>query len=129
MNIPNDLKYSKNHEWVMVEGNIATIGITDFAQSALGDVVFVDLPEVGAEVSSGTEFGAIESVKAVSDIYAPISGVVTEVNEQLVDVPETVNQEPYGAGWIIKVEMSDAAELGELLDGEAYQKVCEEEGH
>ena len=129
MNIPKDLKYSKDHEWVRVEGNLATIGITDFAQSALGDVVFVDLPEVGTEISLGAEFGAIESVKAVSDVYAPVSGVVTAVNEQLANAPETVNLEPYGSGWIIKVELANTAELAELLDSAAYEKVCEEEGH
>lgn len=129
MNIPKDLKYSKDHEWVKVEGQVATIGITDFAQAQLGDVVFVDLPEVGAEITAGAEFGAIESVKAVSDVYAPISGTITEVNEQLADAPETVNQDAYGEGWIIKVEIANMAELEELLDSAAYQTLCEEEGH
>lgn len=129
MNTPKELKYSKDHEWVKVEGNIATIGITDFAQSQLGDVVFVDLPEVGAQISAGSEFGAIESVKAVSDIYAPVSGVVKEVNEQLSDAPETVNQDAYGEGWIVKVELANTAEIDELLDSAAYEKFCEEEGH
>lgn len=129
MQILKDLKYSNDHEWVKVEGNIATIGITDFAQSQLGDVVFVDLPEVGRELASGGEFGAIESVKAVSDLYAPISGVVKEVNTDLADAPETVNQDPYGKAWMIKVEITNTGELDNLLDSAAYEEFCDKEGH
>lgn len=129
MNIPKELKYTKDHEWVKVEGNMATIGITDFAQSQLGDVVFVDLPAVDSEMVKNKEFGAIESVKAVSDIYAPLSGTVAEVNELLADAPETVNQDSYGEGWIVKIIMNDESELSDLLDSAAYEKVCEEEAH
>lgn len=129
MNIPKELKYSKDHEWIKVEGNVATIGITDFAQSQLGDVVFVELPEVGTEVAAEAGFSVVESVKAVSDIYAPISGKVIEVNEALSDTPETVNQDAYGQGWIAKFEITDTAELGKLLDSEAYEKLVAEGGH
>ncbi|SMC88106.1 glycine cleavage system protein GcvH [Sporomusa malonica] len=129
MNIPNELKYSKDHEWVKVEGNIATIGITDYAQSQLGDVVFVELPEAGAEVAAGGGLSVVESVKAVSDIYAPVSGTVIESNEALADAPETVNQDPYGEGWIAKIEISSQDELGELLDSEEYEKLVAEGGH
>ena len=129
MKILKDLKYSNDHEWVKVEGNIATIGITDFAQNQLGDVVFVDLPEAGRELTSGGEFGAIESVKAVSDLYSPISGVVKEVNADLVEAPEAVNEDPFGIAWMIKVEMSDTSELDKLLDSAAYEELCKKEGH
>lgn len=129
MNIPKELKYSKDHEWIRVEGNVATIGITDFAQSQLGDVVFVELPEVGAEIAIEAGFSVVESVKAVSDVYAPISGKVIEVNEALSDAPETVNQDAYGNGWIAKFEITNTAELGELLDSEAYAKLVAEGGH
>ncbi len=129
MNIPKELKYSKDHEWVKVEGNIATIGITDFAQSQLGDVVFVDLPAEGASIEQGKEFAVVESVKAVSDIYAPVSGVIKKVNTQLADAPETLNQDAYGEGWIVVVEMSAPAQTNELLDSAAYGELCEKEGH
>ena len=129
MNIPKELMYTKDHEWVKVEGNMATIGITDFAQSQLGDVVFVDLPAVDSEMVKNKEFGAIESVKAVSDIYAPLSGTVVEVNELLADAPETVNQDSYGEGWIVKIIMKDESELSDLLDSAGYELVCEEEAH
>lgn len=129
MNIPKELKYSKDHEWVSVEGNMATIGITDYAQSQLGDVVFVELPEIGAEVAAGAGLSVVESVKAVSDIYAPISGKVVTVNEALADAPETVNQDPYGEGWIAKIEITNQAELDELLDSEAYEQLVAEGGH
>jgi glycine cleavage system H protein len=128
MNIPQELKYSKDHEWVKIEGNKATIGVTDFAQSQLGDVVFVELPEVGVEVSAGSGFAVIESVKAVSDIYAPLSGKVIAINEVLADAPETVNQDAYGAGWIATLEISDQSQLGELLDSDAYAKLLAEGG-
>lgn len=129
MNIPQELKYSKDHEWVRVEGNTATIGITDYAQSQLGDVVFVELPEEGAELDAHQGLSVVESVKAVSDIYAPLAGKVIAVNETLADAPETVNQDPYGDGWIAKLELSDAAQLADLLDSEAYEKLVAEGGH
>ncbi len=129
MNIPQELKYSKDHEWVRVEGNTATIGITDYAQSQLGDVVFVELPEEGAELDAHQGLSVVESVKAVSDIYAPLAGKVIAVNETLADAPETINQDPYGDGWIAKLELSDAAQLADLLDSEAYEKLVAEGGH
>ncbi|MDR3349401.1 MAG: glycine cleavage system protein GcvH [Acidaminococcales bacterium] len=129
MNTPKDLKYSRDHEWVKVEGAIATVGITDFAQSQLGDVVFVDLPEEGAEVVAGQEFCAIESVKAVSDVYAPVSGIIREVNANLADAPETVNQDAYGEGWIVKIELKNESEAEQLLDAGEYEALCAKEGH
>lgn len=129
MNIPKDLRYTEEHEWVKVEGNIATIGITDFAQSQLGDVVFVELPEAGTEVAAGAGLSVVESVKAVSDIYAPVAGKVVAGNEELADAPEKVNQDPYGNGWIAKIEITGEAELGTLLDCEAYEKLVAEGGH
>lgn len=124
MNCPSELNYSKTHEWVLKEGEIAVVGITDFAQDALGDVVFINLPEVGDEVVCGEPFGDIESVKAVSDLLSPVSGIVCEINEELLDAPELINQDAYGA-WIIKVENVSAE--GELLDAEAYEAFCAEE--
>lgn len=129
MNTPKELKYTKDHEWVRLEGNRAVVGITDFAQSQLGDVVFVETPEVGSEVSAGSGFSVVESVKAVSDIYAPLSGTVVEVNETLADTPEAVNQDPYGEGWIAVIEISGNGELDDLLDSEAYEKLAAEEAH
>ncbi|GBG57763.1 glycine cleavage system H protein [Sporomusaceae bacterium FL31] len=129
MNIPQELKYSKDHEWVKVEGSKVTIGITDYAQSQLGDVVFVELPELGSEVAAGAGFSVVESVKAVSDIYAPVSGKVIEINEALADAPEIVNQSPYDEGWIVVLEISDPAELNELLDSGAYAQLLAEGGH
>ena len=123
MNYPNELKYSKSHEWVRREDGIAVVGISDYAQHALGDVVFVNLPEVGDDVTAGEPFGDIESVKAVSDLVSPVSGVVCEVNEELLDAPELVNQDPYGA-WIIKVENVSAED--ELLDAGGYEAFCDE---
>ncbi|MCL6594204.1 MAG: glycine cleavage system protein GcvH [Alicyclobacillus sp.] len=119
--IPADLKYSKEHEWVRVEGNRAVIGITDFAQDELGDIVFVELPKVGAQVTANNTFGTIESVKTVSDLYAPVSGTVVDVNQALADAPERVNQSPYGDGWMIVVEMDRPEELHDLLDAQGYQ--------
>ncbi|GGJ10241.1 glycine cleavage system H protein [Alicyclobacillus cellulosilyticus] len=119
--IPSNLKYSKEHEWVRVEGNRAVIGITDFAQSELGDIVFVDLPQAGSTVQAGSTFGSVESVKTVSDLFAPVSGRVVRVNESLADRPEQVNEDPYGSGWMIEVEMDDPTELDQLLDAEGYQ--------
>lgn len=127
MEIPSELRYSREHEWVAVENNVATIGITDYAQEQLGDVVYVELPEVGAPVTKDDAFGVVESVKAVSDIYAPVSGTVTEVNADLPDSPETVNEDPYGDAWMIRVEMSDPSELDDLLTAAEYQKFIEEE--
>ena len=124
MNTPTNLKYSKDHEWVKVEGNIATIGITDFAQSQLGDIVFVDIQTEGEELAAGEVFGAIEAVKTVADGLMPVSGKVIEVNAELEGAPESVNSDPYGAGWMIKVEMSNPAEYDELLDAAAYEAEC-----
>ena len=124
MNFPKDLKYASSHEWVKIENGIATVGISDFAQDALGDVVYVSLPNVGDKVKVGVSFGDVESVKAVSDLIAPVSGVVCEVNEELADAPENLNSDPYGA-WIIKVE--EVTEEADLLDPEAYEAHCAEE--
>jgi glycine cleavage system H protein len=124
MPVPGDLQYTKSHEWVRVEGDVATIGITDHAQDELGDVVFVDLPEEGASFGAGDSFGTIESVKAVSDLYAPVGGEIVEVNQTLNDSPEQVNEDPYGDGWIVKLRISDE---GDLLSAEEYEKVLEEE--
>jgi glycine cleavage system H protein len=121
MSIPNNLKYTKEHEWVLVEGNIGTIGVTDYAQGELGDVVFVDIDPAINEIKKGESIGTIEAVKTVSDIFAPYTGKVVEINEALKDSPEVVNSDPYGKGWMIKVEISDAAELTDLLDSVAYQ--------
>jgi glycine cleavage system H protein len=129
MEFPKELRYSQEHEWVAVEENIATIGITDYAQEQLGDVVYVELPEVGAQVTKDEAFGVVESVKAVSDIYAPVSGTVVEVNISLPDSPETVNEDPYGDAWMIRVEMSDPGEFGDLMTADQYKKfVAEEQG-
>ncbi|MGH1460494.1 MAG: glycine cleavage system protein GcvH [Neptuniibacter sp.] len=127
-NIPSELKYVASHEWIRVEGDgTVVIGITDHAQDLLGDVVFVELPEVGAEVATGDESGVVESVKAASDIYAPLGGEVVAINEELEDAPELVNSDPYGDGWFFKLKLSDAEELNALLDGEGYAEVCESE--
>jgi glycine cleavage system H protein len=120
--VPANLKYSKEHEWVRVEGNRAYIGITDFAQSELGDIVFVELPSVGDEITAGKTFGTVESVKTVSDLYAPVSGKIVEVNETLADSPEKVNESPYDDAWMIVVEMSDPAELDALLSAADYEQ-------
>ncbi|NMB96365.1 MAG: glycine cleavage system protein GcvH [Clostridiaceae bacterium] len=127
MIIKDDLKYSKEHEWVKVTGDKAYIGITDYAQEALGDIVFVELPEVGMEISAGDTFGVVESVKAASDIYCPVSGTVTKINEELIDSPEIINEDPYGA-WIIEIELSDTLELDELMDDQEYEDFCLKEG-
>lgn len=119
------LRYADSHEWVKVDGDIATVGITDYAQHALGSIVYVDMPEVGDEVTAGEEFGAVESVKAASDLISPISGEVVEINEALADEPELINADAF-ENWIMKVRMSDAAEVDALLDAAAYAKVCEE---
>ncbi|XP_074276633.1 glycine cleavage system H protein 2, mitochondrial-like [Silene latifolia] len=122
-----DLKYTDSHEWVKVEGNSATVGITDHAQVHLGDVVYVELPEEGASVTQGSAFGAVESVKATSDVNSPVSGKVIQVNEKLTESPGLINGNPYGQGWIMKVEVSDAGELNALMDSKKYSQFCEEE--
>lgn len=127
MEFPEGLKYSKEHEWVLVEGKIATIGITEFAQAELGDIVYVELPEVGEKVVKDDPFGAVESVKAVSDVYAPVSGAVLEANDVLPDSPETINDDPYGDGWMIKVEMSDMDDLKDLMSSEEYAEYVEQQ--
>jgi len=121
MNVPENLYYTEEHEWVAVNGDVATIGITDYAQGELGDVVFVELPEVGTQVKQMEPFGTIEAVKAVSDLFAPVSGEVVEINSKLSDEPEIVNKDPYGEGWMIKVKMSDTSELDGLLSPETYK--------
>jgi len=123
MNIPANLKYTKEHEWVLVEGNIATIGITDFAQSELGDIVYVEVETVDESLDKDEIFGTVEAVKTVSDLFMPISGTVVELNEALLQKPELVNTDAYGAGWMIKVEISNTAELTDLLSAEAYQEL------
>jgi len=127
MSIPADLKYTKEHEWARLEGDVAVIGITDYAQDALGDIVFLELPEVGTEFKAGDALGVVESVKAVSDIYAPISGEIVEVNEHLVDAPEIINANPYDAGWMVKMKISDPAEADAMMDAAAYEKFVAEE--
>lgn len=122
MNVPDNLYYTEEHEWVLLEDDIATIGITDYAQGELGDVVFVELPEVGAYISQMEPFGTIEAVKAVSDLFAPVSGEVIEVNELLTDEPELVNKDPYGDGWMIKVKLSDTSEIENLLSPKDYKE-------
>jgi len=125
MNVPEDLRYSSDHEWVRAEGDLVRIGITDYAQDALGDVVYVQLPEVGAVVAAGDSFGEVESTKSVSEIYAPVAGTVVEVNHVLDDAPETVNSAPYADGWIAVIQVADAAALDGLLDAPAYAALTE----
>lgn len=126
MAVPNELKYSKEHEWVKVEGNVATIGITEYAQSELGDIVFVELPETDDEINEGDTFGSVESVKTVSELYAPISGKVVEVNEELEDSPEFVNESPYEKAWMVKVEISDESQIEALFTAEKYLEMIGE---
>ena len=123
MNIPENLKYSKEHEWMAVEGDTVTVGITDYAQGELGDVVFVELPGVGDTFEIQDAFGTIEAVKAVSDLYCPVPGEVVEINESLEDAPETVNSDPYGKGWMIKIKVDNIAQLDDLLDADAYKEL------
>ncbi len=118
---PKELRYTKEHEWVRVDGDTAVIGITSHAQDQLGDIVFVELPKTGAKAHAAQSFGTVESVKAVSDIYAPLSGDIVEVNEDLIDAPETVNQDPHGGGWLIKIKISDKTELDTLMTAEDYE--------
>jgi glycine cleavage system H protein len=127
MDYPQGLKYSREHEWVKVEGNFALVGITDHAQSELGDVVYVELPEVGSELEANSTFGVVESVKAVSDLFAPVTGTVTEVNQQLNDEPELVNSDPFEEGWMLRIEMSDTSEIDALLELDDYKAYIEEE--
>ena len=125
MSLPADLKYTKEHEWTRIEGNIATIGVTDFAQSELGDIAWLEMPEVGDETKIGETFGTIEAVKTVEDLYAPISGKIIEINSELLDSPELVNDDPYGRGWIVKLEISDEAEIAKLLSADDYAGLIE----
>ncbi len=127
MNIPKELRYSEEHEWVKVEGNLVRIGITDFAQEELGDIVFVELPEVGTELAANEPFGSVESVKTVSELYAPVSGKVVEVNESLEDSPELVNESPYEEAWMIVLEASDLSEVDKLLTAEQYEAMLQDE--
>lgn len=126
MAYPTDRRYTKEHEWVQLKDDVATIGITDYAQHELGDVVFVELPKIGAKIEAGKSFGTVESVKAVSEIYAPASGEVLETNADLQNTPEKINTDPHGAAWLIKVKLSNAADLKNLMDGAAYDAYIEE---
>lgn len=126
MELPEDLKYTREHEWISIEGSVATIGITDHAQEQLGDVVFVELPSVGDRVEKADAFGVVESTKAVSDVYAPISGEVAEVNDDLPDNPELINEDPYGDGWMVKITLGDQADLDDLMTADEYRKFIEE---
>jgi glycine cleavage system H protein len=123
---PSDYRYTKEHEWIKVSGDTGTIGITDYAQHELGDVVFVELPSVGAKINTGEVFGTVESVKAVSEIYAPVSGEITEANAALTSAPETVNSDPHGAAWLVKVKLANPAEVSGLMDAAAYQAFVSE---
>ncbi|HPW45233.1 MAG TPA: glycine cleavage system protein GcvH [bacterium] len=127
MNIPDDLKYTKEHEWVKLEGKTATIGITDYAQEQLGDVVYVELPEEGEELAKDDTFGSIESVKAVSDCYSPLSGTINDVNSLLADSPEVLNEDCYGEGWLIKIKVADPSDLDDMMDHEEYKAFVAEE--
>lgn len=123
MSIPAELKYTKDHEWAKIEGDVITVGITEYASGELGDVVFVELPEPGDSVAKDDSFGTIEAVKAVADLFCPVSGEVTEVNNALEDAPETVNKDPYGEGWMVKIKLSDTSELDDLMDASAYESL------
>ena len=127
MEFPDDLKYTREHEWLLVEGKVATVGITDFAQEQLGDVVFVELPSVGDKVTKDEAMGVIESVKAVSDVYAPVSGTVIEVNDDLPDSTEMINEDPYGDGWMVKIEMSDPTDVEDLMAATEYEQFVSEQ--
>jgi glycine cleavage system H protein len=128
MKFPKKLRYTREHEWVLIEGNQATVGVTDFAQHELGEVVFVELPKIGDTVTKDEPFGVVESVKAASDVYAPVSGEVAETNDDLVSSPELINDDPYGDAWLIRVEMSDPVEIEHLMTAEDYKEYVEEEG-
>jgi glycine cleavage system H protein len=127
MTFPEDLKYSKEHEWVRVAGNIATVGVTDYAQDQLGEIVFVELPDEGEEFDKEDALGVIESVKSVNDFYAPVSGRIAELNDPVVDSPEVLNEDPYGEGWLVKIEISDEKELKELMTAKQYEVYIKEE--
>ncbi len=127
MNAPDDLLYSKEHEWILNKNDVATLGITDHAQKELGDVVFVELPEVGATFDANESFGSVESVKAVSEVYMPVSGEIVETNESLLDAPEKTNDDPYGEGWIIRIRLGNPSELESLMSSQEYSKYVEEE--
>jgi len=127
MNIPKELYYTKDHEWARVEGNVATVGITDHAQKLLGDIVFLELSEVGTVVKQGDKIGTIESVKAASDIFSPLSGKIVEMNSELTSTPDVVNKDPYSAAWMVRIEMENSSELSNLLNADAYSKLVEEE--
>jgi glycine cleavage system H protein len=129
MNTPSNLKYSKSHEWALIEGGTAAVGITDYAQQQLGDIVFVELPEEGAAVSKDGKLGVVESVKAASDITSPLSGRVAARNTALESAPETINKDPYGAGWVAKIALSNPGEAADLMDAAAYDRFCAEESH
>jgi glycine cleavage system H protein len=129
MDTPSDLKYTNEHEWARIEGDVVTVGITDFAQNQLGDVVYVELPKVGAQVRVLAPFGVVESVKTASDLFSPVSGEVVEVNQALADQPELVNSSPYGQAWMIKVRIANPSELEQLLSAEDYARQTAEEGH
>lgn len=118
---PAEYRYTKEHEWIKIDGSVGTIGITDYAQQELGDVVFAELPKVGAQVKAGQSFGTIESVKAVSEIYTPVSGEIAEINSALVDAPEKINKDPHGSAWLVKIRLSDPKEAANLMDGAAYE--------
>jgi glycine cleavage system H protein len=118
---PLDFRYTKDHEWVKVEGPVATVGITEYAQEQLGDVVFAELPKVGAKLNAGQSFGTVESVKAVSEIFMPVSGEISEINPTLADTPENINKDPHGSAWLVKIKMSDASEVSKLMDAKAYE--------
>jgi glycine cleavage system H protein len=126
MNIPSALKYTKDHEWIKIEGNIATVGITEFAQGELGDIVYVDVDTLDDTVVEGAVFGSVEAVKTVSDLFMPLSGEVIQFNEELEDAPELVNSDPYDKGWMIKIEISDSSQIDDLLDAAAYEKLIKE---
>ncbi len=125
MNTPSELKYTKEHEWVRIEGKIATVGVTDYAQAELTDITFFELPEIGREVKQLEEIGVIETSKAVSEIYSPLSGKIVEINSASDDAPETLNSDPYGEGWLLKIELTDEVEVEKLLSAEAYQELTE----
>lgn len=127
MDFPDELKYTEEHEWVLVEDDVVTVGITDFAQDQLGDVVFVELPEVGDQLETGKPLGVVESVKAVSDVYSPLTGEVVEINAALPDEPEMLNTSPYEDGWMVKIRLADSAELDELMDAATYQEFIEQD--
>ncbi len=123
MNFPENIKYTKDHEWIRIEGSEGFVGITEYAQGELGDIVFVELPKAGAQIQKGQSFGTVEAVKAVSDLYAPVSGTVKEVNKVINDSPDVINKDPYGEGWMLKITVDNAQELDSLLDAESYKKL------